>query len=321
MRSLGHLRLNRLSLNEVVDENSYAKFDLSEGGKLSGIILKVGEKCEANQPASEGHLVDHITKIEVMGKRDKTIKSFRGLDCQLLHAYRFGKMPWSTIFEKDTAYNYEEFFIRFGRYIGDPLLYLDLAKDPDVDLRITNDFGTTYWTDTELKYNVHEVFLPDETPPEKGYLRQYEHSYWASESGGTKSKKLTPGFKVFNAWLRGVPDRNATTGLAAADCYNVLREISVDFKNKREVIIDSEEVRDLMYILGMMAGGPWTKWQNYYQETSARYLETHIGYRPYALISEQETAGANTYAGTYDADEGPVAVYVDAADRGTLVGH
>jgi hypothetical protein len=304
-----------------VDENSYKKYDLSESGKLSALILKVGEQLEANHPAPEGRVVDHMTKLEVMGKKDKTIKSYRGLDCQALYAYRFGRFPWATIFEKDTAYLYEEFWIMFGRYIGDPLLYLDLAKDDDVDLKITNDFGITYWEDGQLKYTIHEVFLPDDTPAELGYLRDYEHSYWDAVSGGTESKRLTPGYQVARILLRGPPTRNATTGLANADCYNVLREVSVDFLNKKEIIIDSEEVRDLMYIYGMMAGGPWTSWLNYYQVTSAHYIQTHVGYRPYAMVTEQETAGATTYAGTYDADEGPVAIYVDAADRGTLCAH
>lgn len=318
---MGFLRFNELALNDVVDEDSYQKYDLSEAGKLTAIILKVGEKVSTAHSAAEGHVVDHITKIEVMGKRDKSIKSIRGLDNQAIYTYRHGRMPWATMFGKASGYTYDEFVIMFGRYVGDPLLYLDLAKDPDIDLKITNDFGTTYWTDTELKYTIHELFLPDAVPPEKGYIRSYEHSYWPAVSGATESKKLTPGFKVFDVLLRGPPDRNATTGLAAADCYNVLREISVDFLNKKEIIIDSIQVRDLMYIFGMMMGGPFTSIQNYWQATSARYLETHIGYRPYALISEQESCGANTYAGTYDADEGPVAVYVDAADRGTLLGH
>lgn len=316
---MGFLRLNELALNDVADEASYKKYDLSEAGKLTALVLKVGEQVGTAHPAAEGHVVDHITKLEVMGKRDKTIKSIRGLDNQAIYTYRHGRMPWATMFGKASGYCYDEFVIMFGRYVGDPLLYLDLAKDPDIDFKITNDFGTTYWTDGQLKYTIHEVFLPDVMPPEKGYMRSYEHSYWPAVSGAKESKKLTPGFNIFDVLLRGVPDRNATTGVAATDCYQLLREISVDFLNGKEKIIDAIETRDLMYILGMMAGGPFTAIQNYWQATSARYLETHIGYRPYSMPTEQETAGANTFAATYDADEGPVAVYVDAADRGTML--
>jgi len=213
---LGHLRFNEIAKNDVANEGSYKKYDLSEAGKLTALILKVAEQNEENLPVAELRIPGHITKIEVMGKKDKTIKSLRGLDHQGIRTYQLGELPPHTEMARDTSYSYEEFMILFGRYLGDPLLYLNLEKDPDVDLKITNDFGTTYWTDGQLKYTLHEVFLPPETPPERGYIREYEHSYWPAVSGQTEPKKLTPGFDVFGFWLRGTPDRNATTGLEAA---------------------------------------------------------------------------------------------------------
>lgn len=318
---MGYLRFNELALNDVVDENSYKKYDLSEGGKLSAIILKVGEQNEENLPTPEGHIEDHITKIEVMGKRDKTIKSIRGLDLQGLTAYKTGRMPPSRMRRADTRYSYEEFLIMFGRYIGDPLLYLDLEKDPDVDLKITNDFGTTYWEDGQLKYTIHEVTLPDETGPEKGYVRSYEHSYWASVSGQTENKKLQPGFKVFDVLLRGAVDRNATTGANATDPYQVLREISVDFKNKKEKIIDSMETRDLLYILGQMYGGPWTRAGHHYLGGDGHYPEGFIGYPDVYLYTPNESVSASVYLGSMEPDAGPMYVHANAAQDFLFLSH
>lgn len=310
---MGFLRFNELALNDVVDENSYKKYDLSEAGKLTALILKVGEQNEENLPSVEGRIPDHITKIEVMGKRDKTIKSVRGNDLMGLVAYRTGRIPPMRVRAADTRYSYVEFLILFGRYVGDPLLYLDLAKDSDIDLKITNDFGTTYWTDDQLKYTLHELFLPDATPPEKGYVRSYEHSYWPSVSGQTENKKLTPGFKVFDVLLRGAVDRNATTGLPSTDPYQVLREISVDFLNKKEKIIDSMETRDLLFILGQMYGGPWTMTGQQYAGGDEYYPEGHIGYPDVHLFTPNENATAATFLGTMEPDAGPMEVNTDSA--------
>lgn len=310
---MGFLRFNELALNDVADEDSYKKYDLSEAGKLTALILKVGEQNGENLPAPEGHIEDHITKIEVIGKRDKTIKSLRGLDLQGINAYRTGRMPPSRMRRADTRYSYEEFIIMFGRHIGDPLLYLDLGKDPDIDLKVTNDFGTTYWEDGQLKYTLHELFLPDATPPEKGYIRSYEHSYWASVSGERENKKLTPGFKVFDVWLRGAVDRNATTGLNATDPYQVLREISVDFLNAKEKIIDAIELRDLQLILGQMYGGPWTRAGQTYADGDDYYPEGFIGYPDAHIITLNENASASSYIGTHEPDAGPILVHTDSA--------
>lgn len=314
---MGHLRINELALNDVVDEASYAKYDLSEAGKLSAILLKVGEKVTTNLIQTETKVPAHITKLEVMGKRDKTIKSYRGLDCQALHAYQFGQLPPHTDRMPTGEFNYEEFLIRFGRYVGDPLLYLDLDKDPDVDLKITNDFDvTTYWTDGELKYTIHEIFLPPETPPEQGYLRDYEHSYWAAVNGATESKKLTPGFKVFKVLLRGVPDINATWGYCETNTYNLLREISVDFLNKTEVAIDAMETRDLMYLLSQMYGGPWHNRGEGYVGISGHAIETFLGYRVGMNLVEDESASASTFMGYYfDPVEGRAQVYATAGQK------
>lgn len=310
---MGHLRFNELALNDVVDEDSYKKYDLSEGGKLSALILKVGEQNEENLPVAEGQIYDHITKLEVMGKKDKTIKSVRGNDLMGLVAYHTGKFPPMRMRAADTRYSYVEFLIMFGRYIGDPLLYLDLAKDPDVDLKITNDFGTTYWVDGQLKYTLHEIFLPENTPAEQGYMRSYEHSYWASVSGATESKKLTPGFDVFDVLLRGAVDRDGTSGLNATDPYQVLREISVDFLNKQEVPIDSIETRDLLFILGQLYGGPWTIGGQQYVGASGRYPQGHIGYPDVHLFTDNESASASTFEGTMEPDSGPMYIACDAA--------
>lgn len=318
---MGFLRFNELLLNKVVDENSYHQEDLSEAGKLTALILKVGEQTEENTPVAEGLLPDHITKIEVIGKRDKTIKSLRGLDLCGINAYRTGRMPPYRQRSADTRYSYLELMIMFGRYIGDPLLYLDLSKDPDIDLKITNDFGTTYWEDGQLKYTLHEIMLPDATPPEKGYIRSYEHSYWASVSGETENKKLTPGEKVFDVWLRGAVDRNSTTGLNATDPYQVLREISVDFLNKKEKILDSLELRDLQLILGHMYGGPWTRGGQTYVGGDEYYPEGYIGYPDAHLYTPNESASASTFLGSMEPDAGPMHVNTDSAQDFIFLAH
>jgi len=310
---MGHLRFNELALNDVADEASYEKYDLSEAGKLTALILKVMNKTAANLPVTEGRIIDHITKLEVMGKRDKTIKSISGLELQAINAYRNGRIPPRMDRSQSAGYCTEEFIIPFGRQIGDPFLYLDLAKDPDIDLKITNDFGTTYWTDGELKYTLHEIFLPETAPPEKGYVRSYEHSFWPSVDGSTESKKLTPGFNVFDVLLRGAVDRDATTGASATATYNVLREISVDFLNKAEVIIDAMEVRDLMYILGFMYGGPWRTVGQGYVSATGRHLETYLGYRTSTMLTDNESAAAGTFQGRDWDDEPAVDVFVDTA--------
>ena len=313
---MGHLRFNELALNDACTLASYKKYDLSEAGKLSALLLKVATQVETNLVRTETKMPSHITKLEVMGKKDKTIKSYRGLDCQALHAYQFGKMPPHTDRMPTDEFNYEEFLIRFGRYVGDPLLYLDLAKDPDIDLKITNDFSSTYYTSTELKYTLHEIFLPPETPPEQGYLRDYEHSYWEAVNGATEHKKLTPGFKVFKVLLRGVPDIDATWGAAKADAYNLLREISVDFKNKTEVAIDSMETRDLMFLLSQMYGGPWHNRGEGYIEDVLGYIETFLGYRIGMNLVEDEGASSSTFMGHYvDAVAGRAAVYATAGQK------
>jgi len=311
---VGYLTFNELALNKVVAENSYHKFDLSEAGKLSALILKVGEKCTTDHLVTEKRIPDHITKLEVIGKRDKTIRSIRGLDNQAIHAYRTGVMPPRRDLAGTNQYCYEEFMIMFGRYIGDPLLYLDLGKDPDIDLKITNDFDvTTYWTNDELKYTLHEVLLPNNTPPEKGYIRSYEHSYWAAVSGETANKKLTPGEKVFDVMLRGAVDYTATSNAPVTSPWNILREISVDFLNKKEKIIDSMETRDLMFILGQMYGGPWRTGRQFYIGASERYPETFIGYRTHKSVTQHIPTADTQWIGAFNDDAGPMKVYKDSA--------
>jgi len=89
--------------------------------------------------------------------------------------------------------------------------------------------------------------------------------------------------------------------------------LTVDFLNKTEVVVNAMEIRDLMYLLGLMYGGPFTNYLQRYIDASGRYVETRIGYRPYSQAGRDSDMAETKWIGTYHSDRGPCGIFADDA--------
>jgi len=187
----------------------------------------------------------HITKIEVIGNNDKTLISMTGEEA-LAKAYRkLGRLPHSSRTEIGNAAQRQSIPILFGRKLWDKDYALDLSQWDKVELIITNDMSSTYWSGLTADIQLMMIEEIGAAPPR--FLKQWEYDKTkpAYDTDYLRVKLPTSGL-LRSLMIQLDPDLTASTAAPVnspdSDSYNW----KLYFKDRALAVIDARP-KDLYF--------------------------------------------------------------------------
>lgn len=187
---------------ESLDDSGAKKFDLPKKGFLSSLMVNLrvqndSDYCRNNQ------VWEHLDKIEVLHRGTEVIKSLKYCEPHGLNVLDSGEMPRGRRRESSSYWQWENFFLNFGRYPGDLEYGLDLEKlvDPKFSLEWDLDLSTDgtadqFETDT-LELNLIPIMLREGPPAGlKGYIKSSEIDQWTGAHDVTHTTEIPRGNDV-----------------------------------------------------------------------------------------------------------------------------
>jgi len=135
-----------------------------------------------------------MDKLAILESGEKVIKAIDGSILLAHNLMDFGRPAYQQYSEQASDTNIDEYYLLFGRYIGDKEYALDLSRHKDVRLEIEHSFDVTAATGFTTGTSDIQVWIwrwidPDFSPI--GYLKTSEkYHYTASGSAGEERKEL-----------------------------------------------------------------------------------------------------------------------------------
>ncbi len=121
----------------ALDDTGTKIIDLKTTDPISAIRLKFSGNNGADYN-KENRMDDVITKIEIVDGSDQLF-SLNMKQGQVFQFFNTGKTPRIIIEERGGGSVAEDVLLQFGRYLYDPIYYLDLTKFTNPQLKITTD--------------------------------------------------------------------------------------------------------------------------------------------------------------------------------------
>jgi len=218
----------RLLLNAEtqVSDSATRRIALPRKGALSALMLRT--RITNGATAGEEHIVDAIDKVEVVADGSNVLFSLEGVELLRWAWYWLKRFPPQSWNEGLSVVQELNLPIFFGRYLGDPMFYLDLGQYRDVELRIQYSptiAATSFATGTT---QFHIPFWVDDSGsppgPRLGFLRTTQVKAFTSVASGDDITELS---RLYKYWDLMVYCREA----AIADGVDITTvEVRVDDK-------------------------------------------------------------------------------------------
>jgi hypothetical protein len=218
--------------------NSTHTVEMPESGFLDSIILQLSAVNHTNvandAPCNIWH---HITKIEVIGNNDKTLYSLTGEEA-IAKAYRKMKaLPPFTHNEYGGKTQWQNIPIFFGRKFHDGHYALDLSKWDKVELQVTNDMSSSYFTSLSMETRLHTIEEGVEAYAK--FLKQWEYEKAKPDADGDYVRpKLPTTGRLRELMIQLDPDLTATTAAVAQDPVSDNYNWKLWFKDRSLTIRD-----------------------------------------------------------------------------------
>lgn len=310
---MAYFRIEELNYGTGLTENSSDKIDLPDHGSLSGLILQIGdEQKSANAGQDNWRIQDNITKIEVIANGHEVITSLTGRELQALYFYNTGHLPPNVNREYASNTQWTTFALPFGRYFKDPKYGLQLDDFSNVELKITNTCGSTYWA-SNLQLDLHAVLMEEAgTSPYSGYFKKAE---W---------KTYTPAQNTMN--YMDLPEENPLRAVmimadpaitsTADDTYfhNCMYEIQYMMRTGKVKLYDSR-ASTLSHINAVMHGMVFADGRC--DRTGGTSIRTGVGRRTSLVMADStHTAAAHaTSSGTNDGTKNTAVIYAGSENE------
>lgn len=251
--------------------------ELPDSGIVDTIVLQLSavnkSAVYSDQPST---IHSHITKIEVIGDTDKTLFSLSG-ECAIAKAFRkMRSMPPMTQNGYGNKTQHQVIPIIFGRKPHDGKYALDVSKWDKVELKVTNDLSSTYFTSLSMETRLHTI--EDSVETHAKFLKQWE--YQADKptvAGDYVRPKLPTKGMLRTLMIQLDPDLTATTGAPTADCVGDSYNWKLWFKDRALTIFDhrpKDMMRDehfrRMLDIGVSSGT--------YYPSITQYMDFHWAY-------------------------------------------
>jgi len=225
--------------------NSVHKVELPESGLLDSILIYLRAVNHSNVAADAPcNIHHHITKIEVIGDNDKTLYSLRG-EQAIAKAYRkMGMLP--PMKQNEYGGKSQDILIPilFGRKFKDSHYALDLGKWDKVELQVTNDMSSSYFTSLSMETRL--VTIEEAVEAYAKFLKQWEYESKKPDADGDYVRPKLPTTGRLRALMIQLdPDLTATTAAVAQDPAGDSYNWKLWFKD-RSLTIRDHRPRDLM---------------------------------------------------------------------------
>jgi len=235
-----------------LNDSDTQRIELPNTGQLSAIQLRMFATRDSNakDAATAAKLLeDQIDKIEVIAEGSEVIISVNPFELLALNYYDLGMPPRRIFSDVASTVNYTDFWILFGRDIGDTQYGLDLEKFRTVNLEVTHSLDTTaklgFATGT-LGYEVYLYRWYGDRLPFRGYFKKSQKlSYTAAGSGTVKDLDLPIGKPYRRILIRAY---------ATGDRFDEgITHIELNLNNDEIIPIDMD-TDDYKYQLYQIAG-------------------------------------------------------------------
>ena len=184
----------RYLLNREAQANDAATrtIELAKAGYVSGIMLRI----EATNGATSGteHLIDSIDRVEIIADGSDVLFSLEGVELYKWNWVWLKKRPAQRRTMRAAAVQELSLLIPFGRFLGDPDLYLDLSRYQRVELRIqysptiaATGFVTATFTISAIEYGWRAGAAPGGT---RGFIRTRQIRSFTSLATGEDVQEL-----------------------------------------------------------------------------------------------------------------------------------
>ena len=184
-------------------DDAVRRFQLPRGGLLSGLLLRI--RGTNGTTSGREHLVDAIDRIEVVADGSNFLFSLEGVELYRWACALAKKHPPQIWTEALSAVQMLTLPILFGRFVGDPLLSLDLSQYRDVELRITYSptISATAFVTGTMEFSLIAFINDTGSPPgpRQGWLRTTQVFAFTSAASGDETIEMARMFPLFDALI------------------------------------------------------------------------------------------------------------------------
>jgi len=266
--------------------------DLPDTGILDSIILELTAVNKSDTGAGAPHNIHHhITKVEVIGDTDKTLFSLTGEEA-IAKAYRkMGRLPPFTQNEYGGKTQRQTLPILFGRRFHDGKYALDLSQWDKVELKVTNDMSSTYWSSLSMETALATIEDSIEAHPK--FLKQWEYQTDkpAADQDYVRPKLPTKGL-LRELMIQLDPDLTAETAAPTNDPIGDSYNWKLWFKD-RALTIRDHRPKDLFRAEHLNRGLGMGRSACKPLQSTSRYTDFHWAIVTGVAISQIKENGAS----------------------------
>lgn len=225
----------------AINEDTSNKFDLPERGHISALAIKLRSKNETYLTNYDDPFpVQRMTKLRLVGNGNFELVNVSGRQMHAINFWNTGVMPKEGLDEIDTAEMEQHLYVKFGRFLGDPLYGLILERfEAGIEFEETNNISTTYYQDGETKYTIYALMRknPEADLFSGGYLRKRQIRDKDAASETQYAVKLPTKNKIRQIHMFSDPD--ISSGVLSTTIFTNLETIWLSIKSKEEYILDN----------------------------------------------------------------------------------
>jgi len=244
----------------TLNEGTTNKFSFPERGMLSGLAIHSIAVNNLNLDTYDRpYPIQRHTKLRVVGNGNFEIINAKGTQLQALDCWNRNSDPSGLYSQIDTHYQRNYFLLPFGRFMGDPLLGLDLSKfAAGVEFEETNDYSTTYHTDTYQKMDIYGLFrkTPEAGLFSGGFLkkRQIINKDAATETQYAVKLPTTAKLRQISLFTEG----DVASGVETGNPMYTANYVWLGIKSKEEYLLQNMRVREFAYWIHDIMGRKFT---------------------------------------------------------------
>ncbi|MFQ6008224.1 MAG: hypothetical protein ACE5K8_04655 [Candidatus Zixiibacteriota bacterium] len=182
------IRREYLEKSRTISDSQTLVVDMPITDPISAItvIYEANNGGTSNQGV---YLHDDVDSIELVDGSEE-IFSLNGIETLVLNCFELKKWPYALLTEAADSSQYEAFTMHFGRYIGDPLYWLDPGEFRNLQVRLAHSLTISatagFATGTGSVDVIAHVFA-DRPASRNGYfIAKEQYSFTSAASGDEK---------------------------------------------------------------------------------------------------------------------------------------
>jgi len=273
----GYWYWRNLKNDWVLDESTTNRFDLPERGYISGLRVIHRGTTAKNLDTTDNIYPVQMSTVRLLGNGNVEIVNARARQLHAMDFWDRGVPDHRPAIVWTGWESSQEYFLPFGRFMGDPKYGLILDNFPaGVQFEETNTISTTNYTDALSKMDIYALMRksPEGGLFSGGFMRKRQILNKDTASETKYGVKLPTVNKIRQIHLFSEPD--ISSGVQSTTIFTNVERIFLSIKSKEEYLIDNMHSYHLAYLMH--------DWAERYPETvvygglaaANNYLDTMI---------------------------------------------